>query len=61
MSSAGNFKMKSPGVLKFTLKGKEYSLQPVTEEDETLFIIFGDKSNLSETYKSGRFLYADKP
>ena len=25
----GNFKMKSPGILKFTLKGKEYSLQPV--------------------------------
>ena len=57
----GNFKMKSPGVLKFTLKGKEYSLQPVTEEDETLFIIFRDTSSLNETYKSGRFLYADKP
>jgi uncharacterized protein (DUF1684 family) len=26
-----------------------------------LFIIFRDKSSLSETYKSGRFLYADKP
>jgi uncharacterized protein len=57
----GNFKMKSPGLLKFTLKGKEYSLQPVTEEDDTLFIIFSDKSSQSETYKSGRFLYADKP
>jgi len=56
----GKFKMKSPGTLKFTLKGKEYSLQPVVEEDETLFIIFSDKSNLDETYKSGRFLYADK-
>lgn len=57
----GHFKMKSPGILKFALKGKEYSLQPVTEEDESLFIIFCDKSSLSETYKSGRFLYADKP
>ena len=57
----GNFKMKSPGMLKFTLKGKECSLQPVEEDDGKLFIIFGDKSNLSETYKSGRFLYADKP
>ena len=53
--------MKSPGMLKFTLKGKEYSLQPVTEEDEKLFIIFRDGSNLSETYSAGRFLYADKP
>ena len=57
----GNFKMKSPGVLKFTLKGKEYSLQPVDEGDGTLFIIFRDKSSENETYKSGRFLYADKP
>jgi uncharacterized protein (DUF1684 family) len=56
----GHFKMKSPGDLKFALKGKEYSLQPVEEEDGTLFIIFGDKSNLRETYKSGRFLHADK-
>jgi uncharacterized protein (DUF1684 family) len=56
----GKFKMKSPGTLKFSLKGKEYSLQPVVEEDETLFIIFSDKSNLDKTYTSGRFLYADK-
>src|ERR1044072_164216 len=57
----GKFKMKSPGTLKFSLKGKEYSLQPVVEEDETLFIIFSDKSNADQTYTSGRFLYADKP
>jgi uncharacterized protein len=57
----GNFKMKSPGLLKFTLNGKECSLQPVDEGDGTLFIIFKDKSSESETYKSGRFLYADKP
>jgi len=57
----GNFKMKSPGMLKFSLKGKEYSLQPVDEGDGTLFIIFRDKSSENETYKSGRFLYADKP
>jgi uncharacterized protein (DUF1684 family) len=57
----GNFRMKSPGVLNFTLKGKECSLQPVDEGDGTLFIIFRDESSESETYKSGRFLYADKP
>jgi uncharacterized protein (DUF1684 family) len=56
----GFFKMKSPGTLKFTLKGKEYSLQPVDEGDGTLFLIFGDGSNKDETYKSGRFLYAEK-
>jgi uncharacterized protein (DUF1684 family) len=57
----GNFKMKSPGILNFTLKGKEYLLQPVDEGDGTLFIIFSDGSSRNETYKSGRFLYADKP
>ena len=57
----GKFKMKSPGILKFSLKEKEYSLQPVVEEDDKLFIIFRDASNLTETYTGGRFLYADKP
>ena len=57
----GKFKMKSPGILKFSLKEKEYSLQPVDEGDDKLFIIFSDASNLTETYTGGRFLYADKP
>jgi uncharacterized protein (DUF1684 family) len=57
----GSFKMKSPGILKFNLKEKEYSLQPVVEEDDQLFIIFRDASNLTETYTGGRFLYAEKP
>jgi uncharacterized protein (DUF1684 family) len=56
----GFFKMKSPGLLKFTLKGKECALQAVEEDDGSLFLIFGDASNEKETYKSGRFLYADK-
>lgn len=56
----GFFKMKTPGVLKFTLKGKECSLQPVEDEDGTLFIIFRDRSNDAETYKAGRFLHAEK-
>ena len=56
----GFFKMKSPGVLKFTLKGKPSSLQTVEEDDGTLFLIFGDASNENATYKSGRFLYAEK-
>jgi uncharacterized protein (DUF1684 family) len=57
----GSFKMKSPGILKFALNGEECSLQPVLEDDGTLFIIFNDKSSETETYKAGRFLYADKP
>lgn len=56
----GFFTMKSPGRLNFNLKGHEYSLQTVEEDDGSLFLIFGDQSNEKETYKSGRFLYADK-
>src|SRR6185436_9710901 len=57
----GHFKMKSPGTLKFALKGKEHSLQPVTEDDGTLFIIFRDGSNKKETYTAFIFLYAPPP
>ena len=57
----GHFKMKSPGLLRFTLQGQGYSLQPVLQDDGSLFIIFRDASNSSETYSAGRFLDADKP
>ena len=58
----GNFKMQSPGVLKFKLKGKEYALEPVTEDgSDELFIIFRDATSKTETYGAGRFLYAAKP
>ncbi len=56
----GHFKMMSPGVLKFELMGKSCSLQPVNEDDGTLFLIFRDESNESTTYDAGRFLYAEK-
>lgn len=55
----GVFKMKSPGLLKFTLGGKEYSLEPV-EEGEKLFIIFNDLTSRTTTYQAGRFLYSAK-
>jgi uncharacterized protein (DUF1684 family) len=57
----GHFKMKSPGVLRFALQGQAYSLHPVLNDDGSLFIIFRDASNSSDTYLAGRFLDADKP
>ena len=56
----GTFKMKSPGILRFKLGGKEYTLQPVVEDDH-LFIIFRDLTSKTSTYGAGRFLYADAP
>lgn len=55
----GNFKMKSPGILKFKIGAKTYTLQPVEEEDH-LFIIFRDLTSKTETYGAGRFLYTPK-
>lgn len=53
------YKMKSEGVLKFKLLGKNYSLEPV-EENGRYFIIFRDLTSKKETYGVGRFLYAEK-
>ena len=57
----GTFEMKSPGIVKFRLNGKDVSLQPVVEDDKTLFFIFKDTTAGDETYAAGRFLYTDNP
>lgn len=58
----GDFKMNSPGVLKFRINGKAFELQPVVEEGEKqLFIIFRDLSSKKDSYAAGRFLYAELP
>ncbi len=54
----GSFKATSPGLLRFKLSGREFTLEPVDEEGH-LFIIFRDLTSRTETYGSGRFLYAD--
>lgn len=56
----GSFPYKSPGLLRFKIGGKEYTLQPVGE-GKRLFIIFRDLTSRKSTYGSGRFLYADAP
>ncbi len=56
----GTFTMTAPGLLRFTIGGKELTLEPV-DEDGHLFIIFRDMTSRSATYGSGRFLYADAP
>jgi uncharacterized protein (DUF1684 family) len=50
----------SPGYVEFTLKGRQFRLDPVSE-DNALFFIFKDLTAGKETYPSGRFLYADMP
>ncbi|MBV9240960.1 MAG: DUF1684 domain-containing protein [Acidobacteria bacterium] len=56
----GEFDYKSPGILRFTIDGKQLSLMPVIEDDH-LFIIFRDPTSKTTTYGAGRFLYAPMP
>jgi uncharacterized protein len=55
--------MQAPGIVKFTIGGRELSLEPVVEDpsDPALWFIFKDATSAKETYGGGRFLYADMP
>ncbi len=50
----------SPGVVEFRLAGESYSLEAY-ESGDSLFFVFGDRSNGRATYPAGRFLYAPMP
>jgi uncharacterized protein (DUF1684 family) len=50
----------SPGYVEFTLGGRQYRLDPVSE-GESLFFIFKDQTAGKETYPPGRFLYTSLP
>jgi hypothetical protein len=56
-------KALAPGIVRFTLAGRELSLEPTVEspEDETLFFVFSDATAGTESYGGGRFLHAKKP
>ncbi len=49
---------ESPGQLSFEIAGQDY-LFDVLNANDSLYIIFGDKTNGHSTYGPGRFLYTD--
>lgn len=52
----------APGLLHFTIDGKEYGLEPILEQGETdYFIIFKDATSGKETYGAARYVYAHPP
>ena len=55
--------MTAPGIVKFRIRGKDVSLEPVLEEPgaKELFFIFRDETSGKETYEAGRFLYTELP
>jgi uncharacterized protein (DUF1684 family) len=51
-----------PGLVKFTLNGQEYALEPFAEPDDPQFwFVFRDLTSQKETYPAARFLYAPAP
>ena len=52
---------KSPGLLRFTIDGREQTLEPVMTGGGRLFLIFRDQTSGRSTYAASRFLYADAP
>lgn len=55
--------MTAPGLVRFTVAGHEYTLEPVVEDpkDPSLWFIFKDATSGKDTYVAGRFLYSDMP
>jgi len=53
-------KDQSPGYVTFTRGGKEYKMEPVTEDDH-LWFVFRDQTSGKTTYAASRFLYVPVP
>lgn len=51
---------ESPGIVEFTYQGHEYHLRPIYEGD-TLFFLFKDPTNKTQTYQAGRMLNTPLP
>lgn len=50
----------SPGIVEFDYRGKSYRLRPIFE-GKTLFFLFKDPTNKTETYQAGRMLNTPLP
>ncbi|HXV14756.1 MAG TPA: DUF1684 domain-containing protein [Candidatus Krumholzibacteria bacterium] len=50
-----------PGVLVFSLRNQEYRLEPLSESEDDMWIVFGDATNGHDTYGGGRFVYIPAP
>jgi len=53
--------VSNPGTLVFEKDGESYSLEALDSASERIFLIVGDKTNQTETYQAGRFMYVDYP
>jgi uncharacterized protein len=51
---------ESPGIVEFTYRGQQYHLRPIYE-GKTLFFLFKDPTNKTQTYQAGRMLNTPLP
>jgi uncharacterized protein (DUF1684 family) len=51
---------KSPGLVEFSYRGRLYHLRPIFE-GKTLFFLFKDSTNKTQTYQAGRMLNTPLP
>ncbi len=51
----------NPGSLIFEKDEETYTLEALDSSSGRLFLIVGDKTNQTETYQAGRFMYVDYP
>jgi len=51
---------QSPGIVEFTYKGQNFHLRPIYE-GQTLFFLFKDPTNKTQTYQAGRMLNTPLP
>jgi uncharacterized protein (DUF1684 family) len=49
------------GKISFEYQGKNYVLDAINEGPGDLFVVFGDATNGSTTYHTGRFIYVPRP
>lgn len=56
-------KALAAGLVRFTLAGRERTLEPTVDcpDDDTLFFVFSDATAGTESYGGGRFLFATRP
>lgn len=53
--------VQCPGALVFEKDGTTYRLEPMSQEGDELFVVFGDATSGHDTYGGGRFVYVDMP
>ncbi|MEJ7747399.1 MAG: DUF1684 domain-containing protein, partial [Luteimonas sp.] len=54
-------KVPNPGAVEFERDGKTWRIEALDEGEDTLFLVFADRTNGHGSYGAGRFLDAPKP